>query len=313
MEINRRNFLKIGMTLGLATAFAPFNKLFSAANKAIRPKKSTAYPDLIAVKDGSPAQMFELGIKALGGMKRFVKKGQTVLVKPNIGWNKTPLEGANTNPDLVGKIVKMAYQSGAKKVVVFDNTCNEMEDCYKNSGIQKAVTDNKGEMHPGDEEKYYKDVSIKGAKILKTAKVHKTYLDADVIINVPVLKQHRGSRMTSAIKNLMGVVWDRRYWHRKGLHECIADFPLLTKKVDLTVIDAYTVMMKNGPMGVSPDDLVRKKMQIISTDMVLADSAAAKLLKMNPNDINYLKLGQAFGYGTMDLKNSKIKKISCKS
>jgi uncharacterized protein (DUF362 family) len=245
-------------------------------------------------------------------MERFVKPGQTVLVKPNIGWNKSPQEGANTNPELVGKIVEMAYKAGAKVVNVFDNTCNDMDDCYRNSGIAAVVKKHKGVMHPADDEKYYKKVEIKGAKKLKSALVHKIYLDADVVINVPVLKNHMGARMTSSIKNLMGVVWDRRYWHRNGLHQCIADFPLV-RRDDLTVIDAYTVMMKNGPRGVSSKDLEIKKMQILSTDMVLADTAASKILKMKPADIKYLSLAQSHGYGSMDLKKAKIKRISLKS
>lgn len=267
------------------------------------------FPDLVAVKDGSPAQMFEVGIKAMGGMERFVKKGQTVLVKPNIGWNKSPSEAADTNPDLIGKIVELAYKAGAKKVYVFDHSVDLEKECYKNSGIEKAVKDNKGEMQPADSERYYKKVEIKGAKVLKEALVHKLYLDCDIVINVPILKSHGGGRMTAALKNLMGVVWDRKAWHRNGLHESIAEFPLV-RKPDLNVIDAYLVMMQNGPRGITTDDLVLKKMQILSTDMVLADTAAAKTLEFPPENISYLKLVEKLGIGTMNLEKSSIKRIS---
>lgn len=308
MRINRRNLIKLALLSTATFVFSPLKRLLAKETKTTTIKK---WPDLVGVKDGSPAQMFEIGIKALGGMKRFVKSGQTVLIKPNIAWNKTPSEGANTNPDLVGIIIKMAYQAGAKRVNVFDHTCNMMKDCYKNSGVEESVKKNKGYILPSDEEKYYQTAKIPGAEILKEALVHKAYIEADVVINVPVLKSHSSTRMTSALKNFMGVVWDRRYWHRKGLHQCIADFSLF-KKADLTVIDAYNVMMKNGPMGISTDDLQLKKMQILSTDAVLADAAATKILGLKPKDVRYLSRAVKLGHGSIDLKNKQIKRISCK-
>ena len=225
--------------------------------------------------------MFDAGIQALGGLGRFVKKGKTVLVKPNIGWDKTPSEGATTNPELVGRIVAAAYEAGAKKVYCFDHTCNREEDCYRRSGIADAVKKNGGEMRSGEDQKAYRKVSIPGAQILKEALVHELYLDCDVVINAPILKSHGGGRMTAALKNLMGVVWDRRFWHREGLQRCIAEFPLL-RKPDLNVVDAFLVMMENGPYGATTDDLDMKKMQMLSSDAVLADAAAAKVLGYEP-------------------------------
>ncbi|MEI8348417.1 MAG: DUF362 domain-containing protein, partial [Pseudomonadota bacterium] len=237
----RRQFLKSALTVGVAAALAPLAKI-EAVEKALKgtpAPTAPSYPDLVGVKDGSPAQMFEVGIAALGGMERFVKKGQKVLVKPNIGWDKRPGEGACTSPDLVGKIIELALKAGAVEVAVFDNTCNDMSACYKNSGIEEAVTKAGGKIYPGDKEKYYRKVTIPGAKVLKEAKVHELFLDSDVVINVPVLKHHMSSRMTAALKNFMGVVWDRHFWHGNDLHQCIADFPMI-RKIDLTVIDAYT-------------------------------------------------------------------------
>ncbi len=266
-------------------------------------------PDLVAVKGGSPVQMFEEGIQAIGGMGRFVKKGQTVLVKPNIGWNKAPSAGATTNPELVGVIVKKAYEAGAKEVWVFDHTCDGEKASYRNSGIQEAVEKNKGMMFTGDDEKDYVDTDLPKAKLLKKSKVHKRYLNADVVINVPVLKHHMGSRMTASLKNLMGVVWDRREWHRMGLHECIADFATL-RKVDLTVIDAYTVMMAHGPRGISMDDVEQMKMQILSTDMVLADTAASKILQAEAKGISHLGMSEKLGIGSTQLEKAEIRRIN---
>jgi uncharacterized protein (DUF362 family) len=273
---------------------------------------STNHPDLVGVRDGSPAQMFETGIEALGGMKRFVKNGQTVLVKPNIGWNKAPNQGANTNPDLVGKIVESAYKAGASKVMVFDHCVNLMEECYRNSGIRAAVEQAGGKLYPSDEKKYYRHVKIPGAKVLKDAHVHDLYLDADVVINVPVLKNHMSTGMTACMKNLMGVVWDRRAWHGSHLQQCIADF-LLLREVQLNIVDAYTVMVKNGPRGHAPDDLLVKKIQILSPDMVLADAAAAKTLGVQPGDIKHVMIADSMELGSMNLEDKNVKRISCRA
>jgi uncharacterized protein (DUF362 family) len=132
-----------------------------------------------------------------------------------------------------------------------------------------------------------------------------------VVINVPILKNHGGGRMTAALKNLMGVVWDRGEWHRKGLHQAIAEFPLV-RKPDLNVIDAYLVMTANGPRGHSTEDLSLKKMQLLSPDMVLADTAAAKVLDMDPKDVPYLKLAADLGIGTMDIDRSVVKRLVLK-
>jgi len=306
-KTTRRRFIQMVLT-SAGAAFLPRGTAWSESGKKSGPK----LPQLVAVKDGSPVKMFEAGIKALGGMERFVKKGQTVLVKPNIGWNKTPNEAANTNPELVGRVVAAAYEAGAKKVVVFDHSVNVEKECHRRSGIAQAVKDNGGSMHTAEREKDYREAAVPGAKRLKQLKVHKLYLDSDVIIDVPILKSHGGGRMTGAIKNLMGVVWDRRYWHRRGLHRCISEFPVL-RKPDLSIVDAYVVMMKNGPRGISTDDLLMKRMQLLSPDPVLADAAGAKILGLEPDEIDYLPMAQELGVGSMDLEGSAIKRISLKA
>jgi uncharacterized protein (DUF362 family) len=235
-----------------------------------------------------------------------------VLVKPNIGWDKTPSEGATTNPDLVGRIVTAAYEAGAKKVFCFDHPVNREADCYRRSGIADAVKRSGGEMRSGGDERAYRKVAIPGAGLLKEALVHELYLDCDVVINVPILKSHGGGRMTGCLKNLMGVVWDRRFWHREGLQRSIAELPLL-RKPDLNVVDALLVMMENGPYGATTDDLAMKKMQLLSADPVLADAAGARILGMAPESVPHLKLAAELGLGRMDLDHAAIKRVSLKA
>ncbi|MFP4465854.1 MAG: DUF362 domain-containing protein [Candidatus Goldiibacteriota bacterium] len=305
--MNRRDFIKktlqMGITAGAAAVFGNFNSLAAA------PVKKDKFPDLTAVKGGDPVSMFRQGIKAMGGMGEFVKKGQSVVVKPNIGWDTSVERAANTNPDLVEEIIRQAYTAGAKRVYVFDHTCDHWRSCYKNSGIRDAVRRAKGIMVPGHEKKYYKKAAVPGGKAIKTADVHELIIKSDVFINVPILKTHGSTRLTIGMKNLMGTVWSRRPWHIAGLHEKIAEFAGY-RKPDLTVVDAYRVMVKNGPRGVSVNDVELMKYQVLSRDIVAADAAAAKIFGIEPGSIKYIKHAHEKGIGNMDLDTLRIKRIN---
>lgn len=265
-------------------------------------------PDLVAVKGGMPDVMFDKAIAEFGGLGKFIKKGQTVVVKPNIGWDVVPENGANTNPLLVKRVVEHCFNAGAKSVYVFDHTCDNWTSCYKTSGIERAVLDAGGKIVSGANESYYQEVTIPGAKKLKKAKVHELILESDVFINLPILKDHGSSRITANMKNLMGIVWDRGDWHRNDLNQCIADFASY-RKPDLNIVDAYYVMKKNGPRGVSREDVVEMKSLVISIDMVAADAAAAKLFGLEPEQVKYIKLAHEAKVGRMDLDNLSIKRL----
>lgn len=264
--------------------------------------------DLVAVRGGDPVEMFNKAMESLGGMARFVKKGQRVLVKPNIGWDAAPERAANTNPELVGRIVKSCFEAGASDVYVFDHTCDQWDRCYKNSMIEAAVKANGGTIVPGNNERNYKEVTIPGAKVLKTTKVHELLLSTDVFINVPVLKHHSSTTVSLAIKNLMGVVWDRRFYHGNDLSQCIADF-LAYRKPDLNIIDGYRMMTKNGPRGVSTADVVELKALIAGSDIVAVDAAATMMFGSKPEDINHIKIAHDMGFGTMQIDKLSINRI----
>ena len=265
--------------------------------------------DLVAVRGGDAETMFERGIEAFGGMGAFVRKGQKVVIKPNIGWDVAPERAGNTNPKLVARIIRHCLQAGAKEVHVFDHTCDNWQRCYRNSGIESAVKDAGGKIAPGNSESYYQEVGIPGGKTLKRAKEHELMLGADVIINVPVLKHHSSSRLTVGMKNLMGVVWDRGVWHGTDLHQCIADFATYRKPA-LNVIDAGAVMKRNGPRGVSVEDVVQLKAMVLSKDIVAGDAAAARLFGMDPADVRHIALAAEAGVGRRDLESLSIKRIA---
>ncbi len=265
-------------------------------------------PDLVAVRGGEPDVMFDRGIGEYGGMSHFVKKGSKVLVKPNIGWDVTPERGGNTHPLLVKRIIEQCYNAGAKEVYVFDHTCDKWNKCYQDSGIEKAVKDANGKIVSGDSEGYYQSVAVPRGVKLTDAKVHEVLLGADVFINVPVLKHHESAKLTVGMKNLMGVVWDRSFWHRNNLHQCIADMATY-RKPDLTVVDAYYVMKRNGPRGVTKDDVVQMKSQILSTGVVAADAAAAKLWGIEPKEIPHIAMAEALGLGSASLEGLDIRRL----
>jgi len=245
--MKRRDFLRqsagAGLAAGAALSFGGYKKLWITDS-------ANAKYDMVAVMGGNPDAMFDLGIQELGGMGAFIQKGQKVLVKPNIGWDVIPDLAANTNPLLVGRIIQHCFKAGAKEVYVFDHTCDNWISCYKNSGIEKAAKSAGAKVVPANSESYYQQIEIPGGIMLKTAKVHELLLDTDVFINVPVLKDHNSTRMTCCLKNMMGVVWDRGYWHSNNLNQCIADYALFEKKPALNIIDCYNVMVKHGPQGV---------------------------------------------------------------
>ncbi len=309
--MDRRKFIAL-----LSTIAASYNLKFpltlaaeETASAAVAPA-GTGFPDLVGVAGGTPAAMFDRAIAAAGGIERFVKQGQKVLVKPNIGWDKKPEEGANTSPELVKRIIELCLKAGAAEVRVFDNTCNHWQACYGNSGIETAVKEAGGKMLMAHEESYYTPVDVPAGKVLKKTAVHQAWLDSDVIINVPILKHHGGARMTAAMKNLMGVIFDRRYYHSNDLHQCIADFTTIAKKPTLNVVDAYNVMMRNGPRGVSTDDLVNRKMLLLSTDMVAIDTAAAKILEVFPQEVAYIGKAAEHGTGSNALDKLRIERLT---
>ena len=196
--MERRDFLKTSMLAGLVAGVGLPS--LSAVEKEV-----TRAADIVAVKGGEPEEMYRRGIAELGGLSTFVKSGQTVLVKPNIGWDKPPEMAANTNPQLVKAIVEDCFKVGASKVYVFDHTCNNWKNCYENSGIAAVVKEAGATMMPGHSKNNYREVDIPHGLRLKSDLIHELVLDCDVFINVPILKVHGGANMTSAMKNMMGL------------------------------------------------------------------------------------------------------------
>ena len=304
--MKRRDFfnksLRAGMAAGAAVAVGGYEKL-------LLPSYGASKYDMVAVMGGGPESMFDLGIQELGGTGAFVGKGQKVLVKPNIGWDVIPELAANTNPMLVKRVIEHCFKAGAKEVYVLDHSIDNWLNTYKNSGIERAAKSAGAKVVPANSESYYHEIEIPAGVRLKKAKVHELLLETDVYINVPVVKDHNSTRMSCSLKNSMGLVWDRGFWHANNLHQCIADFALFEKKPLLNVIDCYNVIVKHGPRGVSKEDVVMMKSLILTTDWVAGDTAAAMMLGADPEKIDYLTIAYKMGLGNMKLDSLNIRRI----
>lgn len=308
--MKRKDFIQKGTLASAAMLFGldGIANVFTDRNLTI-----AAAPDLVAVMGGEPVVMLDKALQSLGGIGRYVKKGQKIVIKPNIGWDRTPELSANTNPQLIGALVKKCLQAGASKVTVFDNTCDNWQKCYSSSGIAAAVKAAGGIIMPADTEAYYQEVSLPRGVKLKSTKIHKALIEADAWINVPVLKNHGGAKITCCMKNYMGIVWDRRYFHRNDLPQCIADVCTWTKRPVLNIVDAYRVMRQNGPKGTSTGDVSVLKTLIASSDIVAADTAAVNFFNqvetMPLSSVAYIAKAEAHRLGTSNLSKLNIARI----
>lgn len=311
--MDRRDFIKALAIAGVTATVKLEGAMDVLAQAVKQPSVGSVAYDLVAVLGGEPDEMFRRAIAELGGMKRFIKPGSKVVVKPNIGWDKVPELAGNTNPKLVTEIIKQCFAAGAKEVIVFDHTCDDWQKCYKNSGIEAAAKAVGAKVVPADQESYYREVSLPRGKNLKKVKVHTAILDCDVWINVPILKNHGGAQLTMSMKNHMGIVWDRGFFHQHDLQQCIADICTMDKPAILNVVDAYRIMKTNGPRGRSAADVVLAKGLFMSQDIVAVDTAAAKFFnqvrEMPLDKVGHLQKAQSLKVGTMDIDKLKVKRI----
>ncbi|OPZ73125.1 MAG: hypothetical protein BWY83_00264 [bacterium ADurb.Bin478] len=291
--MDRREFCKT-LTAGLV--------LPAAAWSAAPPSK------LVVVRNAAPAELVRKAVQALGGMSQFVKKGQTVLLKPNIGWDRSPEQAANTNPEAVAEVVKMCFEAGAGRVRVLDRTCNQAQRCYSRSGIEKAAAAAGAQVRHIIEGRF-KEVAIPQGALLKSWPFYLDVLEADVFINMPVAKHHSISQYTLGFKNLMGVMGgDRGSIHNKFMTKIVDINSAL--KPTLTIIDAYRVMLRNGPTGGSLADVAEKKTVIAGVDRVAVDAYGMTLFGVKPEQVEYLRLASERGLGQSDLTRVSIEEIN---
>jgi uncharacterized protein (DUF362 family) len=306
--ISRRTFLKY--LLGGLLIFISENRILKAvfADAPAHPpriKKDIKTNKHLAMISGlDPYQNTVAAVEALGGMSRFVKPNAVVVIKPNMSWDRTPEQGANTEPQVVAALVEMCYKAGAKRVNIFDVTCNDSRRAYENSGIQKAAQKKGAFVYFADTwnvvgARYPYPSSMENWPILRDAVI------CDTFINVPVLKNHDLTGLSLSMKNLMGVCGGMRGQMHTQMGRNLADLAAFIQP-ELTVIDATRVLMRNGPSGGNLEDVVRVDKVIASGDFVLADAFAATLVKINPMSISYIKSAVEKNLGNADVAKANI-------
>jgi len=309
-KISRRRFLKAGLvalaSLPLSARF--LSQAFSQTGSNGRAKSNRkGEHDLVHAQGENPYDMTVAAVAAMGGMERFVSKGSVVVIKPNMAWDKTPEYAVTTNPLVVVALVDLCFKAGAKRVKVFDRTCNAAARCYESSGVKKAAQERGAHVYFVDDWNYveahfdYKS-PMEGWPI---------YLDAiacDTFINVPILKHHTLTKLTLSMKNLMGVCGG----NRGGLHLNIGQKMVdLTEFInpDLTVIDAFRVLADHGPTGGNLEDVVNMKSLIVAADPTLADTYACQLMSVDPQSVPYIAEARQRNIG-IAIEDARILKVN---
>jgi uncharacterized protein (DUF362 family) len=254
----------------------------------------------ISKRSTDPAELTRRAVDALGGMARFVSRGDIVAVKPNIGWDRLPVHAANTNPTVVATVVRLAFEAGAKRVIVTDSSCNEANRSFQRSGIWRAAHD-AGATVIIPAEHRYREIRIRG-DVLDRWPIYTPIIDADKVINVPIAKHHGLSKLTAAMKNWYGLLGGRRNQLHQKIDVSIADLATFMRP-SLTVLDATRVLLRNGPQGGNLDDAKQMNQVIASLDEVAVDAYAAELIHQRPEEIGYLKIGQERGLGSLNWRS----------
>jgi len=310
---NRRDALARLLRLGgLGTASAGLGVWLSARSRRPEQTRGGGYkiragippdprlPAMVVAHGDDPRLLVRRSIDELGGMRRFVAQGDVVLIKPNIGWDRTPEQAANTNPQVVAEVVRLCRAAGARRVIVTDVSCNDPRRCFPRSGIPAAAIAEGAEV-PLPEDRLLKKTNL-GASLGSWLTLE-PLLSADKVINIPIAKHHSLTGVTLGMKNWLGIVSGPRNRLHQDIHTSVVDLAEVARPV-LTLIDAYRILVRNGPTGGSLADVEFKKTLIASTDPVAADACAAKTYwNFEANALLYLRIAQERGLGRMDFEN----------
>lgn len=311
-KITRKRFLELcgigagSLALNSALFKFAFGKEEASGGRLV--KKIKGLHDLVVAKGEDPYAMTVRAIEAMGGMGRFVKKNSIVLIKPNIGHDRSPEQAVNTNPQVVGALVDLCFNSGAKRVNIFDGTSNDQKRCYENSGIEKIAREKGANVYSPDgwnvvKAKFNYKSPMEGWPIYRDA------LECDTFINVPILKHHGLTGLTLSMKNLMGVCSGNRGLMHSDIGTKLAHLTDFIKP-DLNVIDAYRVLKRHGPSGGDLNDVIGMNTLIVGVDPVLCDSYAAKLMDKDPLSISYIAQAIKQNLGSADIEEADILMIT---
>ncbi len=303
-RIDRRTFIRKSLKTALAASAAG---CLPALELLPLPACARETPPLAVRKGAEVPLLVRETVAALGGMDRFVRPGDIVVVKPNIGWDRTVELAANTHPEVVKTLVQLCLEAGAKFVRIFDRSCNDERRCYTRSGIRDAIEKIRSDRVSLEymNSRFYKELEIRGGQTFDRWEFYLPAIEADRFINVPIAKHHSISRLTLGMKNLMGVIGGNRGRLHYNIAESLADIASVIHS-DLTVIDATRILVANGPQGGRLQDVRSPETLIASPDIVAADAYAATLFDLKPQDIPSVVAAARRGLGVMNLSEVRM-------
>ena len=279
------------------------------ATASVEPTKAPTpapTPDLAVWQGDDPAANVRAAVGALGGMQRFVKRGQTVAIKPNMLTARAPQYAVTTNPTVVATLVTLAFEAGAKDVVVFDRPTSPPRNVYDVSGIAAAVEGAGGRMKVLTDRDFER-IAIPEGMVLTSWPFAVPAFDADVFINVPIAKTHGMAVLTMSMKNLMGIMGSTRGLIHQDFDQKIVDVNTLVKP-HLVVLDAYRILVRNGPSGGNLSDVRKPKSVVVGTNQASVDAYGTSFFGMKPTDLAYLRQASRRGLGETDLSKLDIAK-----
>jgi uncharacterized protein (DUF362 family) len=285
-----------------------FRPVPAQAEQAKRDHRSAAdpkQPHLTVVQGGEPRALVQRALEDLGGIRRFIARQDVVVIKPNVAWDRTPEQAANTNPEAVAEAVRQCWQAGAKRVIVTDVCCNEPRRCFQRSGIQAAAHAVGAEVILPDPE-LFREVDL-GGVVLKSWPVFTPFLEADKIVNMPIAKHHVLTGCTLGMKNWYGILGGERNRLHQQIHQSLVDLASFMLPT-VTLIDCYRILLRNGPTGGNLEDVAIKKTLVAGTDPVALDAYVAKAWwNLDPAQMPYLQMATARGLGTVEFEKLQLK------
>jgi uncharacterized protein (DUF362 family) len=265
------------------------------------------FPEMAVIHGNNPHLLVRAALQQLGGMGRFIARGNVVVIKPNISWDRTPEQAANTNPEVVAEVVRLCRSAGASNVIVTDVSINEPRRCFERSGIAAAARA-AGAQVILPEERRFRDVNLRGT-VLNSWPVLDAFLEADKVINIPIAKHHSLTGATLGMKNLYGILGGPRQRLHQLIDESLVDLAAFMRPT-LTIVDACRVLLRNGPGGGSLADVIAANTLIAGMDPVAVDAYAAKTWwDLDSSRLRYLRLAADRGLGTWDLTNVRTSRV----
>lgn len=297
--MKRRNFIRIAV---LCVVFAYGTCLLTAENEAPPVPEKSGKTMVVVARGNDLQETFDRAMLEFGGLKPFIEKGRGIAVKPDMSTDALPEEGLTTDPQLVKHISRECYKYGSGALSAFDYCLDDWTKCYKNSGIERLAKNSGVKMVPGNNEMYFAERKIEGATVLAKARIHSSVKPNFMLIDIPVLKMDTETTISGGLKNLMGCVLDRNFYNQKGLSQCLAEF-LFYKKPELTVIDAGYLL------GTAPGK-THEHVFIISTDVLAADAIACRMLGIDPQGVDHLRIAAELGFGFITETEIDVKTIN---